>query len=413
MKKSLDSKNGIQRFNPSDIEFGDFIGQQAELLNGKVEGYNNVFSDVWSDALYGARNANEFYWAQQKTNVTEQFYAGDFIDTKKSEKFNDGLKAIAQMVGSSECRGSERDLFYIEYASFDHHKKMIEELANKLFDLNTILESFVDEMKAQGLWDQVTIVVSSDFGRTLTGNSAAGTDHGWSGHSFILGGALDGGKIHGKYPNDLKNSQLRRSRVIPEVPWEAQWNAVAQWLGIEDEQGLSYALPNRLSFPSRMILDKKNVFLPDNSIDTSCEDEGEPISCSGALATTVPTVASSSRPSLLLPSEPSMKSSVFPSSVPSMKPIMLSIPSPDPVLSPSLIPALSPSLPPSPSQHTSPTPSQRLSSAPVMEYTSTPSNEKTQDPVSPNASIISSSGETCWFHFVPTLAVLLVTLRLL
>ena len=53
VKKSLDSKNGIQRFNPSDIEFGDFIGQQAELLNGKVEGYNNVFSDVWSDALVG------------------------------------------------------------------------------------------------------------------------------------------------------------------------------------------------------------------------------------------------------------------------------------------------------------------------------------------------------------------------
>ena len=54
VKKALDSKNGIQRFNPSDIEFGDFIGQQAELLNGKVDGYNNVFSDAWSEALVGS-----------------------------------------------------------------------------------------------------------------------------------------------------------------------------------------------------------------------------------------------------------------------------------------------------------------------------------------------------------------------
>jgi len=450
VKKALDSKNGIQRFNPSDIEFGDFIGQQAELLNGKVDGYNNVFSDAWSEALYDARNANEYYWAQQKTNVTEEFLAEDLIDGKKSEKFNDGLKAIAQMIGSSECRGSDRDLFYIEYGSFDHHKKMIEELANKLSDFDKILASFVDEMKAQALWDQVTIVVSSDFGRTLTGNSAAGTDHGWSGHSFILGGALDGGKIHGKYPSDLKESQLSRSRVIPEVPWEAQWNAVAQWLGIEDEQGLSHALPNRLSFPSTMILDRKNVFLPDDLINTSCEGEGEPISCSGTLATNVPT-ASSSHPSTISSSSPSLSPSLAPSGekqgtptprpshIPSsfspngqsssLVPIatdndnqswnpsqtlnrLSSIPSPNPMLAPSLIPALSPSLPPSPSQHTSPTPSKRPSLAPVKEYTSKPSNESTRNQVSEN-SIITSSGETWWLHFVPTLAVFLVTLRLL
>ena len=37
------------------------------------------------------------------------------------------------------------------------------------------------------MWDNVTIVLASDFGRTLTSNTQ-GTDHGRGGNTFILGG---------------------------------------------------------------------------------------------------------------------------------------------------------------------------------------------------------------------------------
>ena len=85
-------------------------------------------------------------------------------------------------------------------------------------------EAFVAELKAQGIFDAVTMVSSSDFGRTLTSNGKAswgqraqhitaskqkhldkrrvpsaeaersqltsvqGTDHGWAGNHFVLGG---------------------------------------------------------------------------------------------------------------------------------------------------------------------------------------------------------------------------------
>lgn len=57
--------------------------------------------------------------------------------------------------------------------------------------LASILRSsrFVAEMKAQNMWDSVTVLTASDFGRTLT-NNGAGTDHAWAGHDFVLGGAL-------------------------------------------------------------------------------------------------------------------------------------------------------------------------------------------------------------------------------
>jgi uncharacterized protein (DUF1501 family) len=38
-----------------------------------------------------------------------------------------------------------------------------------------------------------------DFGRTLQ-PSGSGTDHGWGNHHLVLGGAVNGGRIYGRFP---------------------------------------------------------------------------------------------------------------------------------------------------------------------------------------------------------------------
>ncbi len=50
---AIDSKKGFIRFNPADADQsnGEFFGQYSEILNGKVDGYNNIFSDTWSSAF--------------------------------------------------------------------------------------------------------------------------------------------------------------------------------------------------------------------------------------------------------------------------------------------------------------------------------------------------------------------------
>ncbi len=50
-KVSIDSNKGFIRFNPADADSGDLIGLQAERINGKIDGYTNVFSETWSSAL--------------------------------------------------------------------------------------------------------------------------------------------------------------------------------------------------------------------------------------------------------------------------------------------------------------------------------------------------------------------------
>lgn len=63
---------------------------------------------------------------------------------------------------------------------------MKERLSAEFQGLNAGLSLSESEMKAQGVWDQVSVVVTSDFARTLTANSGEGGDHAGGGALFHL-----------------------------------------------------------------------------------------------------------------------------------------------------------------------------------------------------------------------------------
>merc|ERR1711865_1176733 len=91
---------------------------------------------------------------------------------------------------------------------FDTHEDVDgQELKRLMTDVDQSLKVFVAELKAQGLWENVTIVTVSDFGRTLSSNGR-GSDHAWGGNHFVLGGSVNGGKIFGKFPPSLALTML-------------------------------------------------------------------------------------------------------------------------------------------------------------------------------------------------------------
>ena len=122
---------------------------------------------------------------------------------------------------------------------------------------------FVDEMKAQGVWENVVIQEASEFGRTLASNGR-GTDHGWGGNAFVLGGKVRGGQIHGTYPDSLKADgdnvyRGNSGRVIPTSGWEAVWKPLAQWLGV-GAASMAEVLPNEANFPPSQIFGQQQIF---------------------------------------------------------------------------------------------------------------------------------------------------------
>lgn len=66
---------------------------------------------------------------------------------------------------------------------YDTHGTQAETFDEKLPLLNQALQAFVNEIKDQGNWDDITIVIGSDFGRTLNSNSGEGKYLNGSHHS--------------------------------------------------------------------------------------------------------------------------------------------------------------------------------------------------------------------------------------
>jgi uncharacterized protein (DUF1501 family) len=59
----------------------------------------------------------------------------------------------------------------------------------------------------------VTIMTMSEFGRTVRQNGNGGTDHGHAGALFVLGGAVKGKKVYGRWPG-LEPEQLHEGRDL-------------------------------------------------------------------------------------------------------------------------------------------------------------------------------------------------------
>ena len=106
-------------------------------------------------------------------------------------------------------------------------------------------------------------MVISEFGRTLTSNTL-GTDHGWGGNYFLLGGDVRGGRMVGTFPERLAEGvsdvNLGRGRILPTKPWEALWSGVTEWfgLGVSDRADV---LPLARNWPEQDLFNKSHLFI--------------------------------------------------------------------------------------------------------------------------------------------------------
>jgi uncharacterized protein (DUF1501 family) len=104
------------------------------------------------------------------------------------------LKDIDVLFSTSSL-GTE--IGYVRRIGFDTHSAQISTLDPMLTEINTALSVFIQNMKAKGLWNNLTIVLFSEFGRTNRVNGSGGTDHGGALPVMLLGGGVKGG-IHGQ-----------------------------------------------------------------------------------------------------------------------------------------------------------------------------------------------------------------------
>lgn len=164
------------------------------------------------------------------------------------------LRQVARLIKNRERLGMARQVFFVRVGGWDTHRIQTQLFPRLLPMLDNAIGSFQASMATLGAAESVTTFTASDFGRTLTINGD-GTDHGWGGHAFVLGGAVHGG-AYGTFPSYSTSSNPDDTgdndsdfagRLIPTTSVSQYGATLAKWMGLSPDQ-LGAAFPELSNF---------------------------------------------------------------------------------------------------------------------------------------------------------------------
>lgn len=120
---------------------------------------------------------------------------------------DDAAEVARLMVGNAKTQ-----LAFMEVGGWDTHINQNTVFERLLPDLGKGLATLVKGLEP--IFDDTVIVVMSEFGRTVKENGNQGTDHGYGNAMWLLGGAINGGKVYGEW-SGLNPSVLYENRDLP------------------------------------------------------------------------------------------------------------------------------------------------------------------------------------------------------
>ena len=163
------------------------------------------------------------------------------------------LSQVAQIIQVHLRLGMRRQIFFCSLGGFDTHADQAPILQHLYRILDQGLAAFHEAMQELAMERSVTTFTESDFGRLFRPNTSDGTDHAWGGHQIVLGGAVRGGEIFGRFPafqlGGLDDAADNGS-WIPNISVEQYGATLCSWFGVPDSI-LPTIFPNLQNFRSR------------------------------------------------------------------------------------------------------------------------------------------------------------------
>jgi uncharacterized protein (DUF1501 family) len=174
-----------------------------------AHGFEDMYAGAVHDTLHGTGQ--------------ETFQAVDFL--KKSDParytpaagaeyprgaWGESLRQVAQLIKADV--GVE--VAFTEVGGWDTHAAeggVQGQLAGRLRDYGRALAAFHTDMGDR--MGDVVLVTLTEFGRTVRENGNRGTDHGHASVSFVMGGGVRGGRVHGAWPG-LSPDRLYEGRDL-------------------------------------------------------------------------------------------------------------------------------------------------------------------------------------------------------
>ena len=175
----------------------------------------------------------------RQAKLIQDMYRGNSLGASVSEGFavrDDVYRAIsAEMVAANRNAVSPKgfelsarriarlmktdySLGFVDVGGWDTHVNegaATGYLAQRLGELGRGLAGFADEIGPDA-WNNTTVVVVSEFGRTFHENGDKGTDHGHGSVYWVMGGQVKGGRIAGDQVR-VEQASLNQARDYPVI----------------------------------------------------------------------------------------------------------------------------------------------------------------------------------------------------
>ena len=152
---------------------------------------------------------------------------------------NTGFGLAMRTVAGAIVRGVGSKVYWVQTGGFDTHSQQGAQsggaYGNLMGTLGDGLWAFYSDVRNQGLINDTTVIVFSEFGRRISENGSAGTDHGAAGLMMAIGGMVRGG-LHGTAAALAPGSPTLENNS-GDVRYETDFRSVYarvldQWLGV-------------------------------------------------------------------------------------------------------------------------------------------------------------------------------------
>ncbi len=211
-----------------------------DLLDRLAELYRDdpLFSKALADGLQAQQVSDEVMGA-----------SGGAV---KSLKRADYLPAAAKGVGEllADPRGPR--VAVLEAFGWDTHQGQGLMTGRLPAALKSLADSLVALRQAmQPVWARTTVVVATEFGRTVAPNGTNGTDHGTGTAAFVLGGNVAGKRVIANWPG-LSSDRLYQARdLAPTTDLRMVFKAVCQRpLGLDEMTVENKIFPDSRAAPA-------------------------------------------------------------------------------------------------------------------------------------------------------------------
>ena len=168
-----------------------------------------------SDDLY-ARVANLYTQDAQLHNLWNA--AMDARNMSSGVSSKQDAASLGKLAATFLAKENGPRIAMLESSGWDTHNQQSGRLTRQFTGLDATLAALRDGL-GEAVWNKTTIVVATEFGRTVAPNGTGGTDHGTATAAIVLGGSIKGGRVLADWPglaqaNLFENRDLRPTSAI-------------------------------------------------------------------------------------------------------------------------------------------------------------------------------------------------------